>query len=78
MKVLYVAYGSNDIAFEVRNVFLFPWLEAHGFKSSGKDDDEWVIADSDAELVESEIARLNQKYEVELYADYLRRAHAEP
>lgn len=70
MKILYVNYGEDDVAFEARNDFLFPWLEGMGYLSTGKDDDEWPIPDEDVPMIEEEIERFNQKHGVTLRADW--------
>lgn len=72
MKILYVNYGNDDSAFEVRNDFLFPRLEELGFVSQGKDDDEWPVPDDRVAEVEQEIERMNERYSVKLYTDWSR------
>lgn len=70
-KLLYINYLEDDIAFEIRNDCLFPWLEEQGYVSSGKDDDEWLIDEEDVATVEAEVAKINRDNDINLRCDWI-------
>ena len=57
-------YREGDGPFEVRNDELFPWLEAQGYRSQGREDDEWDIPTEDVVRVEDKIRELNETHNV--------------
>ncbi len=61
-----------DLSFETRNDHLFPWLEkVLGLKSSGAENDEWIIELTQLERVMTGVASFNDLYNAQMKVEWL-------